>query len=113
LVSNHTLVPRPLQQICLSIPEVLIFQVLYTKLANMSYTIQQLIEINQGCTALKDDLEPSYGYVPTKGAGMAFCILFGLSMLAHTFQFCWKRTWWCSVFAIGCLGKKSSSTQLP
>ncbi|KAJ6182599.1 hypothetical protein N7485_001241 [Penicillium canescens] len=69
----------------------------------MSYTIQQLIEINQGCTALKDDLEPSYGYVPTKGAGMAFCILFGLSMLAHTFQFCWKRTWWCSVFAIGCL----------
>ncbi|KAJ5770597.1 uncharacterized protein N7511_002648 [Penicillium nucicola] len=69
----------------------------------MTYTIQQLIEINQGCTALKSDLDPSYGYVPTKAAGIAFCVLFGLSMVAHTFQFCWKRTWWCSVFAIGCL----------
>ncbi|KAJ5171846.1 RTA1-domain-containing protein [Penicillium capsulatum] len=56
-----------------------------------------------GCRAY-DGLHPtSYGYIPDKSAGLAFCIVFGLSMLAHIVQFCWKRTWWCSVFSVGCL----------
>lgn len=60
-----------------------------------------------GCKAHVDGIQTSYGYVPSKAAGIAFCVLFGLSMTAHIVQFCWKRTWVYSVFAIGCLGKQS------
>lgn len=56
-----------------------------------------------GCHAKIEGIGTSYGYVPTLGAGIAFCVLFGLSMIAHTAQFWWKRTWWASVFSIGCL----------
>ncbi|CEJ56218.1 hypothetical protein PMG11_02435 [Penicillium brasilianum] len=56
-----------------------------------------------GCHAKVPGIGTSYGYVPTLGAGIAYCTLFGISMLLHTAQFCWKRTWWCSVFSIGCL----------
>ncbi|KAJ6120122.1 RTA1-domain-containing protein [Penicillium sp. IBT 18751x] len=56
-----------------------------------------------GCKAYVDGIQTSYGYVPSKAAGIAFCVLFGLSMIAHIVQFCWKRTWVYSVFAIGCL----------
>jgi hypothetical protein len=56
-----------------------------------------------GCKAY-NGIQTSYGYVPSKGAGVAFCVLFGLSMVAHIAQFWWKRTWWCSVFAVGCFG---------
>lgn len=63
-----------------------------------------------GCKAY-DGMHPvSYGYIPQKSTGIAFCALFGLSMVAHTVQFCWKRTWWCSVFSIGCLGKFPTSS---
>ncbi|KAJ5151172.1 RTA1-domain-containing protein [Penicillium canariense] len=54
-----------------------------------------------GCKAY-NGVETSYGYIPTKAVGFAFCVLFGLSMIAHIVQLCWKRVWWCSVFAIGC-----------
>ncbi|KAJ5235029.1 uncharacterized protein N7469_004197 [Penicillium citrinum] len=60
-------------------------------------------ELQIGCHAKIEGLDTSYGYVPTLGAGIAYCVLFGLSMLLHTFQFCWKRTWWASVFSVGCL----------
>lgn len=60
-------------------------------------------DLHIGCKAY-NGIETSYGYVPTKAAGVAFCVLFGLSMLAHIIQFCWTRTWWCSVFAVGCFG---------
>jgi len=60
-------------------------------------------ELYIGCKAY-NGMETSYGYVPTKAAGVAFCVLFGLSMLVHIVQFWWKRTWWCSVFAVGCFG---------
>lgn len=56
-----------------------------------------------GCKAY-NGIQTSYGYVPSKGAGVAFCVLFGLSMITHIAQFWWKRTWWCSVFAVGCFG---------
>lgn len=56
-----------------------------------------------GCKAY-NGIGTSYGYVPSKGAGVAFCVLFGLSMITHIAQFWLKRTWWCSVFAVGCFG---------
>ncbi|KAJ5218476.1 RTA1-domain-containing protein [Penicillium cinerascens] len=56
-----------------------------------------------GCKPYMHGVATSYGYVPSKGAGLAFCILFGLLMVAHIVQFCWKRTWVYVVFAIGCL----------
>lgn len=66
-------------------------------------------DLLQGCPAYIPGIDTSYGYVPSLGAGIAFCALFGTSMLLHTAQFCWKRTWWCSVFSIGCLGMKYPS----
>ncbi|KAJ5369017.1 RTA1-domain-containing protein [Penicillium cataractarum] len=54
-----------------------------------------------GCKAY-NGTDTSYGYIPSGAAGSAFCVLFGVSMVAHIVQFCWKRTWWCSVFAVGC-----------
>ncbi|KAJ5504542.1 hypothetical protein N7463_007416 [Penicillium fimorum] len=66
-------------------------------------TTAEMVEISQGCYAFKPELATQYGYIPTKAAGITFCVLFGLSMVLHIAQFCWKRSWWCSVFAIGCL----------
>lgn len=57
-----------------------------------------------GCKAYVEGVSTSYGYIPSEGAGIAFCVLFGLSMIVHIIQFCWKRTWWCSLFSIGCIG---------
>ncbi|KAJ5174544.1 uncharacterized protein N7482_000421 [Penicillium canariense] len=60
-------------------------------------------ELRTGCPAHIPGVGTSYGYVPTLAAGIAYCTLFGLSMIFHTAQLWWKRTWWCSVFSIGCL----------
>ncbi|KAJ5551043.1 hypothetical protein N7461_005741 [Penicillium sp. DV-2018c] len=61
------------------------------------------IQLGIGCPAYIEGIEAPYGYVPSLGAGIAFCTLFGLSMILHTIQFTWKRQWWASVFSIGCL----------
>lgn len=55
------------------------------------------------CHALVPGVKTSYGYKPSLAAGIIFCALFGLSMIAHTVQLVWKRNWWCVVFSIGCL----------
>ncbi|KAJ5116661.1 RTA1-domain-containing protein [Penicillium angulare] len=55
------------------------------------------------CHTYVPGLETSYGYIPSQSAGIAFVSLFALSGLVHIAQFCWKRTWWCSLFSIGCL----------
>ncbi|KAJ5103076.1 RTA1-domain-containing protein [Penicillium argentinense] len=70
----------------------------------MSSDTQEQIydDLKLGCHAYHDGFSTSYGYVPSEAAGMVFCALFGLSIVAHVIQFSWKRTWWCSVFAIGC-----------
>ncbi|RAK96468.1 RTA1 domain-containing protein [Aspergillus ibericus CBS 121593] len=57
----------------------------------------------EGCKAYQSSVSTSYGYIPSEAAGIAFCVLFGLSMMVHVIQFCWKRTWWCSLFSIGCM----------
>ena len=48
-----------------------------------------------------------YGYDPCLAAGIAFCVLFGTSMLLHTFESVRTRTWWQIVFAAGALSKSS------
>ncbi|CAL00643.1 sphingoid long-chain base transporter RSB1 [Aspergillus awamori] len=60
-------------------------------------------QLTYGCHAKIDGYGTSYGYVPSLAAGIVFCVLFGLSMLLHTLQLVWKRTWWCSVFVLGCI----------
>ena len=64
---------------------------------------QFLQELKTGCHAYNDQYNTSYGYVPSLPAGIAFLALFGLSMVVHTVQSVWKRTWWSLVFSLGCL----------
>ncbi|KAI5231675.1 hypothetical protein AUEXF2481DRAFT_40780 [Aureobasidium subglaciale EXF-2481] len=56
-----------------------------------------------GCVAYDPRQRSAYGYVPSLAAGIVYCVLFGLSGLAHTFQAIRTRALWNLVFAIGCL----------
>ncbi|KAL4953824.1 RTA1 like protein-domain-containing protein [Aspergillus filifer] len=60
-------------------------------------------QIRRGCHAYIDGFGTPYGYPPSLPAGIVFLVLFGLTMIGHTAQMIWKRTWWTSVFAIGSL----------
>lgn len=60
---------------------------------------------HESCHAYVEGISPAYNYVPSLGAGIAFSVLFGLSMAIHTVQFIWKKTWWCSLFSIGAMGE--------
>lgn len=75
--------------------------------ATMEYQLykQHQQDLLIGCQPKEAGYPTNYGYIPGLGAGVAFCVLFGLSMIIHTIQFCWKRTWWCAVFSVGALGK--------
>lgn len=55
----------------------------------------------EGCHALDPAVGTSYGYYPSLGTGIAFCTLFGLSLLCHVGQAAWSRNWWCLTFAVG------------
>ncbi|KAH8699306.1 putative RTA1 domain protein [Talaromyces proteolyticus] len=55
------------------------------------------------CAAYVEGFKPPYNYVPSLGAGVAFCVLFGLSLAIHTAQFSWKRKWSYVLFSIGTL----------
>ncbi|KAJ9148589.1 RTA1-domain-containing protein [Pleurostoma richardsiae] len=65
------------------------------------YSQEFLDEIQEGCHALIDGLDPSYGYVPSLGAGIAFCVLFGICLLGHTAQFARLRRWTSILLALG------------
>ncbi|KAJ5492860.1 hypothetical protein N7539_001606 [Penicillium diatomitis] len=65
--------------------------------------MSERLMLSVGCHAKIPGVGTSYGYVPSLGAGIAFLSLFGLTMVVHTVQLCWKRTWWCVVFSIGAL----------
>ncbi|KAL4743417.1 RTA1 like protein-domain-containing protein [Aspergillus similis] len=60
-------------------------------------------QLQTGCHAYIDGIGTPYGYVPSLAAGIAFLVLFGLTMVGQAIQFAWKRTWWCAVFAVGSL----------
>ncbi|KFZ01418.1 hypothetical protein V500_00771 [Pseudogymnoascus sp. VKM F-4518 (FW-2643)] len=57
------------------------------------------------CVGSIPGVEGPYGYYPSLGAGIAFCVLFGISMLLHAFTSARYRTWWQLIFAIGALGE--------
>lgn len=56
-----------------------------------------------GCVPYNPAQRTAYGYVPSLAAGIVYCVLFGLSMIAHTFQAIKTRALWNLVFAVGCL----------
>ncbi|RKL00454.1 hypothetical protein BFJ68_g12726 [Fusarium oxysporum] len=66
-------------------------------------TQEQVDALRSGCHSLIKGIDTSYGYVPTLGAGIAFCALFGLSLLGHSVQFIRKRQWTSFAFAVGAL----------
>lgn len=74
-------------------------------MTDQTLTPQQAFEqqLKTGCHAPVDGINTSYGYVPSLAAGIVFCILFGLSMIMHSVQAVWKRTWWGFVFSVGCI----------
>jgi hypothetical protein len=59
------------------------------------------------CVAQIEGKVGTYGYQPSLGAGIAFCVLFGGSMLGHTFVSFRYRTWWQIVFSVGALSENS------
>ncbi|KAN0070076.1 RTA1 domain containing protein [Elaphomyces granulatus] len=73
-------------------------------MSNHSTTIDVLgITSQDGCSPYIDGRIAIYGYVPSLTLGAVFCTLFTLSLVAHIVQLIWKRTWWCLVFALGCV----------
>lgn len=60
-------------------------------------------EMHQGCHAFNPLLTPTYGYVPSFAVGIVFCVLFGIPMLYHAFQFCRVRKSTSIVLAVGAL----------
>lgn len=64
------------------------------------------------CVAAIDGVDSPYGYVPGFGAGIAYCVIFGISMLAHAFTSIKYKTWWQFIFVVGALGKNPFPTAL-
>ncbi|KAH6869136.1 RTA1 like protein-domain-containing protein [Thelonectria olida] len=67
------------------------------------FTQEQMDALKKGCRSLIPGIDTSYGYVPTLGVGIAFCALFGLSLLGHFAQFIRKRHWTSFAFGLGAL----------
>lgn len=74
------------------------------------FTQQQADVLKSGCHDLIAGYDTSYGYVPTFGAGIAFCILFLLSTSAHVFQFARVRRWTSLTFALGAMSMKNATS---
>jgi hypothetical protein len=68
------------------------------------------MEINRDiCVGKIDGVEGPYGYRPGFGAGIAFCVVFGISMLLHIYSSIRYKTWWQFIFVVGALGKVAVS----
>jgi len=65
------------------------------------------------CVAQIPGLKGIYGYDPSLAAGIVLCVLFGSSMLLHTFTAVRYRVWWQIVLAVGALCKISILSHLP
>jgi len=57
----------------------------------------------EGCAPWDPVLGNQYGYKPSLAAGIAFCVLFTVTMTVHVAQAWYKKRWWCLLFAIGAL----------
>lgn len=66
-------------------------------------TQEQIDTLKKNCHALVSGIDTSYGYVPTLGVGIAFCVLFGLSLIGHVAQYIRKRQWTSLAFATGAM----------
>jgi hypothetical protein len=80
-----------------------------TTARSMQLTQQQADVLKKGCHDLIAGYDTSYGYVPTFGAGIAFCVLFLLSTFAHVFQFARARRWTSLTFALGAMSMKNTT----
>ncbi|RFU33279.1 hypothetical protein B7463_g3073, partial [Scytalidium lignicola] len=47
----------------------------------------------EGCHAIIPGLATSYGYIPSRAAGITFCVLFALTLIGHLFRSIQYRTW--------------------
>ncbi|KAL4873467.1 hypothetical protein BDV12DRAFT_208480 [Aspergillus spectabilis] len=74
-----------------------------TILVNGTVPFEVREQLRTGCGAYIEGFETPYGYAPSLAAGVVFLVLFSITMIGQTVQMIWKRTWWCSVFAIGSL----------
>ncbi|KAF5573407.1 RSB1-integral membrane transporter [Fusarium pseudocircinatum] len=80
-----------------------LFEMSNTTDASGPLTQEQVDTLRSGCHSLIEEIDTSYGYVPTLGAGIAFCALFGLSLFGHFVQFVRKRQWTSFAFAVGAM----------
>lgn len=72
-----------------------------------------------GCYPFNPNFLPGYGYVPSLGAGIAFCVLFTIALLAHCLYGILNRRWANYLLAVGALGEligwsgRTCSSQCP
>ncbi|KAL7815094.1 RTA1 like domain-containing protein [Trichoderma gracile] len=67
-------------------------------------TWNSILHIRTGCfPTLLPEIRNDYGYRPSLGAGIAFDVLFGLTLIGHAIQALRFRRWTSFTFAIGAL----------
>lgn len=74
---------------------------------------ERMREIQTGCYAYTDLLEPSYGYTPTFAGGIVLSILFAIPFFYHTFRSIQLRKATSILLALGALSESSPSTLFP
>lgn len=61
---------------------------------------------------LIDGVDPSYGYRPTLGAGIAFDVLFGICIIGHLIQLIRFRRWTSGLMLAGAISAYTSISSL-
>ena len=62
------------------------------------------MDLRKGCYPdLIDGVDPSYGYRPTLGAGIAFDVLFGICIIGHLIQLIRFRRWTSGLMMVGAI----------
>lgn len=70
---------------------------------------ERMRQIQTGCYAYTDLLEPSYSYVPTFAGGIVLSILFAIPFFYHTFRSIQLRKATSILLALGALSECPSS----
>jgi hypothetical protein len=85
----------------------------------MSSRIPTPDQLLSGCYPYNPQFLPGYGYVPSLGAGIAFCVLFTIALLTHCLYGILNRRWTNYLLAVGALGEligwagRTCSSQCP